>query len=329
MIRVGINGFGRIGRYFLRLASQSPDFSVTAVNSSGAVESAVHLAQYDSIHGTFQKNVEVVSQDAFKVGSQSIRYSRHSHPEEIPWKDVDIVLDCTGRFKKKKDLSQHIKNEVKKVIIAAPAEEVDWTVVYGVNHQDYKKSYNIISNASCTTNCLAPLVWAIHQVAGIESGFMTTIHAYTGDQRLLDSSHKDLRRARAAGLSIIPTTTGATQAIGQILPELKGKLKGLAMRVPVSNVSIVELAVQCRQNVEASSLHQKLEKFSQLKGVLGVEQKPLVSSDFIGSPLSAIVDAPLTQTNKNSLQIWAWYDNEAGYSNRLLDVMRFLATKGL
>ena len=331
MIRVGINGFGRIGRYFLRLASSSSDISVTAINSSGAIESAAHLTQYDSVHGAFKENIEVLSEDTLKVGKQSIHYSRSPHPQEIPWKDVDIVLDCTGKFKKKKDLSQHLKNEVKKVIIAAPAEEVDWTVVYGVNHQDYKKSYNIISNASCTTNCLAPLVWGIHQIVGIESGYMTTVHAYTGDQKLLDSSHKDLRRARAAGVSIIPTTTGATQAIGKILPELKGALKGLAIRVPVSNVSLVELAVQCQKDVTADSLHQQLEKFSkkELKGVLGIEHKPLVSSDFIGNSLSAIVDAPLTQTNKNSLQIWAWYDNEAGYSHRLLDVMRFITAKGL
>ncbi len=331
MLRVGINGFGRIGRCFLRLASQSSDISVTAINSSGSIESAAHLTQYDSVHGVFQEDIRVLSEDTFKVRNQNIRYSRLPHLEDISWKGVDIVLDCTGRFKKKKDLEKHLKDEVKKVIVAAPADDVDWTVVYGVNHRKYQKSYDVISNASCTTNCLAPLAWAIHQRLSIESGYMTTIHAYTGDQRLLDSSHKDLRRARAAGLSMIPTTTGATSSIGKILPELQGKLKGLSIRVPVSNVSIVELTVQCQKTIEVSSLHQMFEEFSkkELKGILGVEHKPLVSSDFIGSSLSTIVDAPLTQVNKNSVQVWAWYDNEAGYCHRLLDVMRFLFKEGL
>ena len=330
-LRVGINGFGRIGRYFLRLASQSCDVYVTAINSSGSIESAAHLAQYDSVHGIFQEDIKVLSDEVFKVGSQKIYYSCSSHPEEISWKDVDIVLDCTGRFKKKKDLQKHLKSEVKKVIVAAPADDVDWTVIYGVNHKEYKKSYDVISNASCTTNCLAPLAWAINQKLSIETGYMTTIHAYTGDQKLLDSSHKDLRRARAAGLSMIPTTTGATSSIGKILPKLQGKLKGLSIRVPVSNVSIVELIVQCQKSVETSSLHEMFEEFSkkELKGVLGVEHKPLVSSDFIGNSLSAIVDAPLTQVNKKFIQVWAWYDNEAGYCYRLLDVMRFLLKQGL
>ena len=330
-LRVGINGLGRIGRYFLRVASQSSDISVTAINSSGSIESTAHLTQYDSVHGTFQEDIKVLSDDTLQVGSQKINYSRQAHPEDIAWKNVDVVLDCTGRFKKKKDLEKHLKSEVQKVIVAAPAEDVDWTVVYGVNHKEYKKSYNVISNASCTTNCLAPLVWALDQKLGIESGYMTTIHAYTGDQKLLDSSHKDLRRARAATLSMIPTTTGATSAIGKILPHLQGTLKGLSIRVPVSNVSLVELAVQCQKEVEVSSLHQILEQFSQkeLKGVLGVEHKPLVSSDFIGNSLSTIIDAPLTQAHKNSVQVWAWYDNEAGYCYRLMDVMKFLVQQGL
>ncbi len=325
-IRVGINGLGRIGRYFLRLARASQDVDVRAVNSHGGIESAAHLIQYDSVHGPFNEKVETVLDECFKIGEDKISYSRKDHPEQIAWDDVDFVLECTGRFKKKEDLAQHFKNQVKKVIVAAPAEGADFTMVYGVNHKDYKSSYDIISNASCTTNCLAPLAFIVHKVFGIVNGYMTTVHAYTSDQKLLDSSHKDLRRARAAALSMIPTTTGAVKAIDQIIPDLKGKLQGLAVRVPVSNVSLLELVVQCRKDIQLDSLNKVLEEYAEgsLKNILSIEKKPLVSTDFLGSSASVILDQALTQVYGKTAQLFAWYDNEAGYCHRLLDVMKYI-----
>ena len=325
-IRVGINGLGRIGRYFLRLARASHAVDVRAVNSHGSVESAAHLIQYDSVHGPFNENVETTSDGCLKIGEDKIAYFRKDHPEQIEWNNVDFVLECTGRFKKKEDLTQHFKNQVKKVIVAAPAEGADFTVVYGVNHKDYKSSYNIISNASCTTNCLAPLAFIINEVFGIVNGYMTTVHAYTSDQKLLDSSHKDLRRARAAALSMIPTTTGAVKVIGQIIPSLKGKLQGLAVRVPVSNVSLLELVVQCQKNVQLDSLNKVLEEYAEgsLKNILSIEKKPLVSTDFLGSSASVVLDQALTQVHGQTAQLFAWYDNEAGYCHRLLDIMKYI-----
>jgi len=325
-IRVGINGLGRIGRYFLRLARTSRTVDVLAVNSSGSIESATHLIQYDSIHGPLNEEVEVASDESLRIGEDLITYSRKNHPEKIEWNNVDFILECTGRFKKKEDLTAHFKNRVKKVIVAAPAEGADFTMVYGVNHKDYKPSHNIISNASCTTNCLAPLVFVIHKAFGIENGYITTVHAYTSDQKLLDSSHKDLRRARAAALSMIPTTTGATKTIDQIVPDLKGRLKGLAVRVPVSNVSLLELVLKCQKDVPLDLLNQVLEKSSEssLKDILSIEKKPLVSADFLGASASAVLDQALTQVYGKTVQIFAWYDNEAGYCHRLLDVMKYI-----
>ena len=325
-IRLGINGLGRIGRYFLRLARTEPFLNVCAVNSHGSVESSAHLIQYDSIHGSWNEEVEAVSERSLKIGTDLINYSKKNHPESIEWNDVDFILECTGRFKKKKDLSAHFKNEVKKVIVAAPAEGADFTMVYGVNHEEYKPSYKIISNASCTTNCLAPLVHVIQKIFGVESGYMTTVHAYTSDQKLLDSSHQDLRRARAACLSMIPTTTGAVKAIGEIIPELKGKLKGLAVRVPVSNVSLLELVLTCQKEVSLDSVNKVLEESAQgsLKGILCIEKKPLVSIDFLGTSASAVLDQSLTQVHGKTLQLFAWYDNEAGYCHRLLDIMKYI-----
>ena len=325
-IRVGINGLGRIGRYFLRLArASSSAVDVRSINSHGNIESSAHLIQYDSIHGPLNESVEV-SERALKIGKDQITYSRKDHPEQIEWQDVDFVLECTGRFKKKEDLSLHLKNQVKKVIVAAPAEGADFTMVYGINHKDYKPSYKIISNASCTTNCLAPLAFVIHKAFGIVNGYMTTVHAYTSDQRLLDSSHKDLRRARSAALSMIPTTTGAVKAIDRIIPDLKGRLQGLAVRVPVSNVSLLELVVQCQKNISLNSLNEVLKQSSEtsLKGILSIEKKPLVSADFLGSSASAVLDQALTQVHGKTAQIFAWYDNEAGYCHRLLDIMKYI-----
>lgn len=325
-IRVGINGLGRIGRYFLRLARTSRAVNVQAVNSHGSIESAAHLIQYDSVHGPLNEEVEAASNESLKIGEDLITYSRKDHPEKIEWDNVDFILECTGRFKKKEDLTAHFKNQVKKVIVAAPAEGAEFTMVYGVNHKDYKPSYNIISNASCTTNCLAPLVFVIHKAFGIENGYMTTVHAYTSDQKLLDSSHKDLRRARAAALSMIPTTTGATKVIGQIIPDLKGRLKGLAVRVPVSNVSLLELVLKCQKDVPLDSLNRVLEESSEgsLKDILSIEKKPLVSTDFLGASASVVLDQALTQVHGKTVQIFAWYDNEAGYCHRLLDVMKYI-----
>ena len=224
MIRVGINGLGRIGRYFLRLLSSSSSMELRCINSHGSIESAAHLIQYDSVHGRFNKSVQVLS-DGLSIDGKKVIYSQKSHPSEIAWKDVDIVLECTGRFKTKEDLSAHLKNQVRKVVVAAPAQGADFTAVYGVNHEHYQSSYDIVSNASCTTNCLAPLAFIMEEVFGVVSGCMTTVHAYTSDQRLLDSSHKDLRRARAAGLSMIPTTTGAASAYRKNCSVFKRKVK--------------------------------------------------------------------------------------------------------
>ena len=325
-VRVGINGLGRIGRYFLRLTRSDPEVEVRSINSHGSIESSAHLIQYDSVHGPFNEKVEIASKDSVKIGEDLIAYSQQSHPERILWKDVDFVLECTGRFKKKEDLAQHFKGRVKKVIAAAPAEGAEFTVVYGVNHEDYKPSYNIISNASCTTNCLAPLAFVVHESFGIVNGYMTTVHAYTSDQKLLDSSHKDLRRARSAALSMIPTTTGAVKAIDRIIPDLKGRLKGLAVRVPVSNVSLLEFTVQCRKDISLNSLNEILEEYAEgsLKNILSIEKKPLVSADFLGSSASVVVDQALTQVCGKTAQIFAWYDNEAGYCHRLLDVMKYI-----
>ena len=326
MIRLGINGLGRIGRYFLRLAVSQPDIQVVAVNSPGSLESSAHLIQYDSVHGRFSQEVHTEN-NQIHIGKQKIHYSQHKNPENILWKNVDIVVECSGVFKEKEFLKKHFKNEVKKVLVSAPAKGADWTVVYGVNHKDYQAhSHHIVSNASCTTNALAPLALVLDQSFGIEHGYMTTVHAYTSDQKLLDAGHRDLRRARAAGLSLIPTSTGAATALEKILPHLKGKLQGLSVRVPTANVSLVELAIVCKKEMTVSQIHHAFKQSRQahLKNILDVEEKPLVSCDFIGSPYSTVVDAPLTKTYKNTAQVFAWYDNEAGFCSRLLDVISFL-----
>ena len=327
-IKVGINGLGRIGRYFLRLSQlDSSPIQVVAVNSRGSIQSAAHLIQYDSIHGRFHKNVSV-SNSHLHMDRHSILYSQWSDPEKIEWKDVDVVLECTGVFKKKEDLTKHFQNQVKKVVIAAPVAGADWTVVYGVNHKEYQPdAHHIISNASCTTNALAPLLKVLDQSFQIQEGFMTTIHAYTNDQRLLDNAHKDLRRARAAGLSMIPTTTGATSTIEKILPHLKGKLQGISIRVPTANVSLIELTARCLQPVRVSEVHQVMEREAtqSLKGILSIESAPLVSQDFIGSSYSTVLDAHLTKASQDhTVQLFSWYDNEAGFCHRLMDVIQWI-----
>ncbi len=330
-VKVGVNGLGRIGRYFLRLCSDSnSSIQVKAVNSPGSIEASAHLLKYDSVHGIFDQAV-TCSSSHIQVGDQKILYSRHKNPEEIQWEDVDVILECTGLFKEKEDLKRFFKNQVKKVIVAAPAKGADWTVVYGVNHKDYDpSSHHTISNASCTTNGLAPLAQVLDENFGIEQGFLTTVHAYTNDQKLLDSAHKDLRRARAANLSMIPTTTGATSAIEKILPALKGKLQGVSIRIPTSNVSLIEFVVQCKSKLSVDQVHRALNESSKndLKGILQIETKPLVSCDFLGSKYSAIVDTSLTKVHRNQLQIFAWYDNEAGFCHRLIDVINLIHHQG-
>ena len=330
-IKLGINGLGRIGRYFLRLAlsKNSCPLQVTAVNSPGSISTSAHLIQYDSVHGPFSKEVSAEGCE-IKIGRHSIRYSSEKDPSKINWSEVDIVLESSGVFKKKEDLKKHFNHNVKKILTAAPAEGADATLVYGVNHEEYDPGrHHIISNASCTTNCLAPLAYVLDQTFGVIQGYMTTIHAYTGDQRLLDASHKDLRRARSAGLSIIPTTTGAASAIEKILPSLKNKLKGHSVRVPVANVSLVDLAVVCQKSITKEELKKAFHAFEKKSSILKISNKPLVSCDFIGSPYSAVLDEGLTHVNQNTAQVFAWYDNEAGYCHRLMDMVQFIFDQGL
>lgn len=326
-IRIGINGAGRIGRYLVRLLAGSNTFQLKSLNSSGSRETVAHLIKYDSVHGTLKEDVRVLGK-GIQVGSQDFTYTQSRNIEDISWNDVDVVIDSTGIFKTKAELQKHVKDQVKHVVLAAPGKDLDWTVVFGVNHTDYNPAqHSIISNASCTTNCLAPLAQVMNQEFKIEEGYMTTVHAYTGDQKILDSAHKDLRRARAAALSIIPTSTGATKAVEEVLPELKGKLEGLSIRVPVANVSLVELTLRCQKSMSLKDIRKAFEKYTlTFPSVLRIEDKPLVSQDFMGSSYSTILDFELTKVKGKTVQLFAWYDNEAGYSNRLLDIIKHIST---
>ena len=327
MLSVGVNGLGRIGRLFLRKAGGR--FHIEAVNSPGSIESAAHLLKYDTVHGVLKEDVQILS-DNIQIGGQKFRYSREKDPAKIDWSGVDLVLESSGVFKTKEDLSLHLKNSVKKVLVAAPAKGADWTAVYGVNHKDYAPSkHHLISAASCTTNCLAPMALVMDQTFGIERGYMTTVHSYTNDQKLLDSAHKDLRRARSAALSMVPTTTGAVGAIGQILPSLKGRLKGFSIRVPTANVSLLELVLFCKKTCSKDLILKSFLEFEKKSSILAIEKNPLVSSDFIGSPFSAVIDADLVQAEGNTAQLFAWYDNEAGYCHRLMDLIEAIEKKGL
>lgn len=325
-IHIGINGFGRIGRMVFRAVQETSGIEVKAINDLTDPATIAHLLQYDSVHGKLKQNV-TVDGGYLQVDEQKIAVSAFKDPGQIPWvdADVDIVLDCTGLFRDKESASKHLEGGAKKVIISAPASDPDITVVMGVNHEDYDpSSHHIISNASCTTNCLAPVAKVLLENFGVVSGLMTTIHAYTGDQRLLDFPHKDLRRSRAAGLSMIPTTTGAAKAVALVLPELEGKLNGLAVRVPTPNVSMVDLVVITEKtDLTKEIVNQALETASanNLAGILGFCDVPLVSIDFNSSPLSSIVDAACTDViNGNMVKIYSWYDNEAGYSHRMVDL---------
>ncbi|MEA1968407.1 MAG: type I glyceraldehyde-3-phosphate dehydrogenase [Thermodesulfobacteriota bacterium] len=323
-IKLGINGFGRIGRMIFRAAINNPDVKITAINDLTDTKTIAHLLAFDSVHGRLN-GVVTATDGAITVDGQKIKVTSLRDPAEIPWKDsnIDIVAECTGLFRDKEAASKHITAGAKKVIISAPAPDPDITIVMGVNQEKYDPaSHNIISNASCTTNCLAPVAKVLLENFGIVSGMMTTVHAYTGDQRLLDFPHKDLRRARSAALSMIPTTTGAAKAVSLVLPELEGKLNGLSVRVPTPNVSLVDLVVVVEKKTTREEVNQALRKAanSELKGILEYSELPLVSIDYNGSPFSSIVDAISTDAIGNMVKVYSWYDNEAGYSTRMVDL---------
>ncbi len=324
-VRVAINGFGRIGRLVLRalIESRRNDVHVVGINDLGSVSANAHLLKYDSVHGTLQSDIKVTG-DGMDVGRGPIKVTAERDPAKLPWKelDVDVALECTGIFTSGKTASKHLDAGAKKVLISAPATEVDLTVVFGVNDKMLKKDHRIVSNASCTTNCLAPVADVLHKTVGIEKGFMTTVHSFTGDQRTVDTLHSDLRRARAASMSMIPTSTGAAKAVELVLPELKGKFDGTAIRVPTPNVSMVDLTFVASRNTTVQEINDAMTKAAQgrLKGVLGTNDEPLVSLDFNHNPLSSIFDLTQTQVvGGNFVRILSWYDNEWGFSNRMSD----------
>jgi len=334
--RIGINGFGRTGRLTLRALNKyhSDKLEVVAINDLTDTKTNAHLLKWDSSYGEYPGKVEA-TQDSIVVDGKEIRVFSESEPGNIAWRDygVDIVIESTGRFTDATLAAAHLQGGAKKVIISAPARNEDVTVVLGVNEDNYlPDKHNIISNASCTTNCIAPVVKVLHQNFGVIKGFMTTIHAYTGDQRILDTVHKDLRRARTTGLSIIPTTTGATKVVTRVFPELQGKLTGISFRVPVATVSVVDFVADLDQEVTIEQVNQALQKAAEgaLSGILEYCQDELVSMDFKGNPASSIVDAPSTMViGGNMVKVVAWYDNEWGYSCRLTDLAAYIADKGL
>jgi glyceraldehyde 3-phosphate dehydrogenase len=332
-IRIGINGFGRIGRSILRAALDSrngKDFEIVHINDLTDTKTLSHLLKYDSVHGTLSADV-THDESSLTVNGKKITVSKIKAVPELPWKDknVDIVFECTGIFTKKADAEGHVKAGARSVLISAPATDEDITVVYGVNHTKLDpKVHKIVSNASCTTNCLAPFTKVLHDALGIKRGLMTTVHSYTNDQNVLDLPHKDLRRARAAALSMIPTSTGAAKAIGLVIPELKGKLDGLAVRVPTPNVSLVDVTFEVAKNTTKEDVNKLLKDAANgpLKGILGYSDEPLVSVDYNGNNLSSCIDADSTKVlDGNMVKILSWYDNETGFSWRMLDIARLMA----
>jgi glyceraldehyde 3-phosphate dehydrogenase len=325
-IRVAINGYGRIGRNVLRAhyeGGKKHDIEIVAINDLGDPKTNAHLTQYDTAHGRFPGTV-AVDGDYMVINGDKIRVLANRNPAELPWGElnVDVVMECTGFFTSKEKASAHLKGGAKKVIISAPGgKDVDATIVYGVNHQVLKASDTVISNASCTTNCLAPLVQPLHEALGVETGLMTTVHAYTNDQVLTDVYHEDLRRARSATMSMIPTKTGAAAAVGLVLPELNGKLDGYSIRVPTINVSIVDLSFIAKRDTTVEEVNAILKKASEgaLKGILDYNEAPLVSVDFNHNPASSSFDATLTKVSGKLVKVSSWYDNEWGFSNRMLD----------
>lgn len=334
MTKIGINGFGRIGREVFRVAFTNPEVEVVAVNDLTDAATLAHLLKYDSVHGTFPHEVSVDG-DNIVVDGKKIKVIAQTDPAKLPWGElgVEIVVESTGRFTEGEKAKAHLTAGAKKVIISAPAKGEDITIVMGVNEKKYNAGeHHIISNASCTTNCLAPFTKVLLENFGIESGLMTTVHSYTNDQKILDLPHKDLRRARAAAMSIIPTTTGAAKAVSLVLPEVKGKLNGFAMRVPTPNVSITDLTVVLEKDTTVEEINAALKKAAEgeLKGIMGYNELPLVSRDYNGCPLSSIVDGLSTMmVGKRMAKVVSWYDNEWGYSNRVVDLAAYIAKQGL
>jgi glyceraldehyde 3-phosphate dehydrogenase len=330
--RIGINGFGRIGRGFMRcLAADRNAFDVVLINDLTDVKTLGHLLKYDSVHGPFPGTVEI-KDNGLTINGDHSKISAEKDPTKIGWKDagVDIVLECTGKFVDKEGAGKHLTGGAKKVLISAPAKGPDVTLCMGINTNVYKPAeHHVISNASCTTNCLAPVAKVLQESFGIVSGIMTTIHSYTNDQEVLDAPHKDLRRARAAALSMIPTTTGAAKALKEVLPSMAGKLDGMAIRVPTPNVSLVDLTARLEKAADAKAVNEALRAAANgpLKGILMVSDEPLVSCDFNGNPHSSIVDSALTTSIGDMVKVMAWYDNEMGYSQRLFDLAKFVAEK--
>ncbi|MDL2207391.1 type I glyceraldehyde-3-phosphate dehydrogenase [Desulfovibrio sp. OttesenSCG-928-F20] len=327
-VNIGINGFGRIGRYLLRLLADDPELAVTAVNARADNASLAHLFRYDSVHRTFGGKVEV-NDAGFMVNDRQVRITRHA-PGDWQWGDlgVDMVVETTGTLKDGPALAKHIQCGAKKSIISAPGSNVDITVVMGVNHKDYKPAeHHVVSNASCTTNCMAPATKVLHDNFGIRHGMMTTVHSYTMSQRILDGSHKDLRRARAAAVSMIPTTTGAAKAIALVIPELRGKLDGMAVRVPTPNVSLVDLTCELERDTSVEEVNAVLKAAAedQMKDFMGFTEEPLVSCDFIGSTFGGVIDAACTHViGRRMLKLVIWYDNESGFTNQLVRLLRMM-----
>lgn len=333
-VKVGINGFGRIGRIVFRAALKNPNIEIVAVNDLTDANMLAHLLKYDSVHGILDEEVSVDG-DSLVVGGKKVKVIAERDPAQLGWGDlgVEVVVESTGRFTKRADAAKHLEAGAKKVVISAPASDEDITVVMGVNHEKYDATnHHVISNASCTTNCLAPFAKVLNDKFGIKRGMMTTIHSYTNDQQILDLPHKDYRRARAAAESMIPTTTGAAKAVALVLPELKGKLNGGAVRVPTPNVSLVDLVVELEKEVTVEEINSALKAASEgdLKGILGYSELPLVSRDYNGNPDSSTIDALSTMVMEGNLvKVISWYDNETGYSNRVVDLVDYIAQKGL
>ena len=329
-VRVAINGFGRIGRLVMRAALEHPEkqLEVVGINDLGPVATNAHLLKYDSVHGRYPHEI-TSGEDWLDAGRGRVRVTAERDPAKLPWKElgVDVALECTGIFTKREAAAKHLEAGAKKVIVSAPADGADFTVVMGVNHEELKPDHKVISNGSCTTNCLAPVAYVLHQGIGIDRGFMTTIHAYTGDQSLQDTLHGDLRRARAAALSMIPTSTGAARAIGLVLPALKGKLDGTAIRVPTANVSLIDLTFDAARETtpeEVNTLMEEAAKSNRLNGILGINKAPTVSCDFNHDPHSSTFDVTQTQVlDKRFVRVLSWYDNEWGFSNRMVEVAAY------
>jgi glyceraldehyde 3-phosphate dehydrogenase len=329
-INIGINGLGRIGRMVVRsiVENNNKNLEIKHINNRTDLKNSSQLLKYDSIHGKFNADIKFNEKNLF-INSKKISYSRETELDKINWKknSVDIVLECTGKYNSKEKSFQHIKNGAKKVIVSAPCKNADKTIVYGVNHKSINKNDLVISAASCTTNCLAPIAYVLNKEFRIEKGFMTTIHSYTTDQRLLDNSHKDPRRARSAGQSIVPTSTGASKALGEIIPELKGKIEGLAMRVPTPNVSLVDLVFNSKKKLSINKINDSFKKASKknLKNILGTNEEKLVSIDFNHNSNSAIVDLSLTNVVGDKMgKVSAWYDNEWGFASRMCDLAEYI-----